>query len=109
MSGREEGESDVASTEIELKKIATVKVSKRGGSLQVTVPKLIRERWEIKEGDRLSFFIQEGNLTYIFIMKEREVKSELPPLFGKGRTIGVFSSPVTVEELKRLLKEANTR
>lgn len=105
MSRGEEREPDVASAEIELRKIDTVKVSKRGGSLQVTIPKLIRDMWKIKEGDMLSFFIQEGNSNYIFIMKEREVRSELPPLFGKGRTIGVFSSPVTVEELKKILKE----
>lgn len=98
----------MVSTEIELKKIATVKISMRGGSLQVTIPKPIRDLWKIKKGDRLSFFIQEGNLNYIFIMKEREVKSELPPLFGRDRTIGVFSSPITVEELKKLLKETNT-
>jgi bifunctional DNA-binding transcriptional regulator/antitoxin component of YhaV-PrlF toxin-antitoxin module len=94
---------------IELRKIDTVKVSIRGDSLQVTIPRAIREIFDIKKGDRLSFFIHPTNKNYIFLMKEQEIRTELPPLPGTEKTHGVFTVPFTIEEFKGKLKEAKRK
>lgn len=94
--------------EIELKKVDTIKVTERGGSLQITIPKLIRDAWGIKKGDRLAFYIHPKDRTYIFLIKEREVRVELPPLPGTEKTVAVFTSPLTAEEIKELIAKIKT-
>lgn len=91
--------------EIELKKVGTVRVTERGGSLQITIPKPITTTFNIQKGDRITFYIHPEDRTYIFLMKEREVRGVLPPLPGLDRTVAVFTSPLTTEEVRKLVKK----
>ncbi|MEM3715239.1 MAG: AbrB/MazE/SpoVT family DNA-binding domain-containing protein [Nitrososphaeria archaeon] len=96
---------DEVMKEIELKKVDTVRVTERGGSLQITIPKPITTAFGIKKGDRITFYIHPEDRTYIFLMKEREVRGVLPPLPGLDKTVAVFTSPLTAEEIRELIKK----
>lgn len=72
-----------------------VRVSSKG---QVVIPKRVREKMGIKEGEYL-LLVQEGD---IIVMKKLDVNLEA--VFREGETLAKKQG-ITVEDVKRAIKE----
>lgn len=64
--------------------VEPVKLSERGGSLQITIPKGILKMLGWKEGDLIKYIVNKKDNFAIIVLKEQLEGAEvIMPLFGK--------------------------
>jgi AbrB family looped-hinge helix DNA binding protein len=68
---------------------------------QITVPKSIRERLNIRPGDRIHFFVEDGG-TVIFMPAKSDVR-ELKGILPKPR------KPVSIEAMNEAIAEGGSK
>lgn len=70
---------------------------------QITIPKSIRERFGLRTGDRVNFVVDpKGAL----IVEPVNAEGERRPLAGFLQDRVRISTPVTTEEMDRIMKES---
>lgn len=77
----------------------TAKITSKG---QVTIPKIVRERLDLKAGDKVDFILESDNRVVL-----RPAKLDVRDL--KGMLYRPGRKPLSVEEMKRITRERAVR
>ena len=85
----------------DLRIIGSRSVSKRGGSLQVTIPEVVAQFLELKKGDRIVFIIDKKRNCVIIGKPDAETMRVTFSSFGEGQ----LEFKVPKELAEKLLKE----
>jgi antitoxin component of MazEF toxin-antitoxin module len=88
----------------DLKHIGTRRISKRGGSLQVTIPETVTQFLELEKGERLAFIIDKKRNCVIIGKPDTATMRVKFSTFGEGQLEYKISGKLAEKLLGKRLK-----